>query len=117
MDDLALQDIDAKTAHAARLFVSSLAGRFPVRTAILFGSRARGGFRSDSDADIAILLNGPHRPFLDTKLALADIAYDVLLETGIHIQPLPLWQEEWDHPETFSNPRLIESIRREGIPL
>jgi hypothetical protein len=41
----------------------------------------------------------------------------VLLETGVHIQPLPLWEEEWEHPETFSNPRLIENIRREGIPL
>jgi len=117
MGELAQQDIDAKTAHAARLFVASLTGRFPVRTVILFGSRARGSFRPDSDADIAVLLEGPHGPFLVTKLALADIAYDVLLETGIHIQPLPLWQEEWDHPEKFSNPRLIESIRREGILL
>jgi|GEM_PF-4705380 len=65
----------------------------------------------------AVLLEGPHRPFLATKLELADIAYDVLLETGVHIQPLPLWEEEWEHPETFSNPRLIENIRREGIPL
>ena len=117
MSELAQQHIDAETARAAQLFVSFLTGRFPVRTAILFGSRTRGGFRPDSDADIAVLLEGPHGPFLLTKLELADIAYDVLLETGIHIQPLPLWQDEWDHPETFSNPRLIESIRREGIPL
>ena len=117
MNELARQNMDAETAHAARLFVSSLTGRFSVRTAILFGSRARGGFRPDSDADIAVLLEGPHGPFLVTKLELADIAYDVLLETGIHIQPLPLWQEEWDNPETFSNPRLLESIQREGIPL
>ena len=109
--------LDADTARAARLFLASVARNYTVRTAVLFGSRARGGFRPDSDADIAVLLEGPHRLFLATKLELADIAYDVLLETGVHIQPLPLWEEEWEHPETFSNPRLIENIRREGIPL
>ena len=94
--DTAQRSIDEETARAARLFVTSVSGSFPVRGAVLFGSRARGDFRADSDADIA---------------------YDVLLETGIHIEPLPLWQEDWDHPETFSNPALIEGIRREGIPL
>jgi predicted nucleotidyltransferase len=117
MTKQAHKTIDAETARAARLFVARVARSFPLRGARLFGSRARGAFRPDSDADIAVLLEGPHRPFLATKLELADIAYDVLLETGVHIQPLPLWEEEWEHPETFSNPRLIENIQREGIPL
>jgi predicted nucleotidyltransferase len=104
-------------AKAARLFLAAVARRHPLRSAVLFGSRARGRFRPDSDADIAVLLEGPRRPFLATKLELADLAYDVLLETGIHIQALPLWDEEWEHPETFTNPRLIENIRREGVPL
>ena len=109
--------LDPATAHAARLFVASIGQRYPLRSALLFGSRARGTFRPDSDADIAVLLDGEHGPFLATKLALADLAYDVLLETGIHIQALPLWTDDWEHPETFSNPRLIEIIRREGISL
>jgi hypothetical protein len=54
------------------------------------------------------------RRFLDT---LDDLAYDVLLETGIHMQPLPLWQDDWDVPETFPNPGLIAAIRREGVSL
>ena len=116
MSDQAPRSIDEETARAARLFLASL-GNFPVRKAFLFGSRARGDYRPESDADIAVLLDGPHGRFLDTTLELADIAYDVLLETGIHIQPLPLWQEEWDQPQTFSNPSLVEAIRREGIPL
>lgn len=117
MSDVSRSALDADTARAARLFLVSVSRNHAVRAAVLFGSRARGGFRDDSDADIAVLLEGPHRPFLATKLELADIAYDVLLETGIHIQPLPLWEDQWEHPETFSNPRLIENIRREGIPL
>jgi hypothetical protein len=30
---------------------------------------------------------------------------------------LPLWESEWEHPETFNNPDLIENIRREGVRL
>jgi hypothetical protein len=46
-----------------------------------------------------------------------DLAYEVLLQTGIRIQPLPIWQEEWDHPEAYSNPSLINNVRNEGIVL
>lgn len=107
---------DPATTQAVQAFLRR-AARFPIRGAILFGSRARGNFRPDSDADLALLLAGSSGPFLDTKLELADIAYDVLLETGIRIQPLPVWEEEWEHPETYANPRLLQNIAREGVRL
>jgi antitoxin ChpS len=109
--------LDAKTTRAARIFVARISVHYPVSGAILFGSHARGHYRPDSDVDIAVLLPGHPGNFLDTKLALADIAYDVLLETGIRIQPLPIWEDEWQHPETYSNPRLLHNIDREGIRL
>jgi predicted nucleotidyltransferase len=105
------------TTLALRLFLARVSARYPVSGAYLFGSRARGDFRADSDADVALLLRGPQGAFLDTKLDLADIAYDVLLETGIRIQPLPVWEDEWAHPETYSNPGLLVNISREGIRL
>ena len=83
--------------------------------AIVFGSRARGTHRPDSDADVAVLLRGEHQRFLPTKLAMADLAFDVLLETGIAISPLPVWIDEWEHPETYSNPALLQTIAREGV--
>jgi antitoxin ChpS len=46
-----------------------------------------------------------------------DLAYDVLLDTGIRIQPLPIWEDEWEHPEAYSNPLLLKNIEREGIRL
>jgi hypothetical protein len=64
-----------------------------------------------------VLLRGPHQRFVATKLAMADVAFDVLLETGIRIQPLPVWQDEWEHPETYSNPALLQNIATEGIRL
>ena len=94
-----------------------VSSEYPLSAAILFGSRARGDFRADSDADLAVLLRGPRGAFLDTKLMLADIAYEVLLETGIRVQPLPVWDEEWQRPDAHSNPRLLRNIEREGIRL
>jgi hypothetical protein len=52
-----------------------------------------------------------------TKLAMADEAFDVLLETGVRIQPLPIWEDEWAHPDRYSNPRLLKNIAREGLRL
>lgn len=95
-------DLDPDTERAARAFVQLVSEQYEIAGAILFGSRARHSHRPDSDADIAVLLRGQHGKFLATKLAMADIAYDVLLNTGIRIQPLPIWQDEWEHPEAYS---------------
>jgi predicted nucleotidyltransferase len=109
--------IDLTTRHAVQAFLDQAARLYAIEQAVLFGSRARQDHRADSDADVALTLRGPHGPFLDTKLALADIAYDVLLETGILVQPLPLWRDDWEHPETTSTPALLAEITRDGIPL
>jgi predicted nucleotidyltransferase len=106
-----------ETLAAAREFVRRVKIQYSVMAAILYGSRARGTHRTDSDVDIAIILRGPRGAFMDTSLAMADIAFDLLLETNLHIEPFPIWEAQWDHPETDSNPRLIENIRREGITL
>ncbi len=111
------QKIDPDTEKAVRRFMALIASEFDTAGAILFGSRARGTHRSDSDADVAVLLHGEHQRFLTTKLAMADVAFDVLLETGINISPLPVWLSEWNHPEGHSNPSLLQAIAREGISL
>lgn len=109
--------VDHSTKEAVRRFLAMIADRYDTVGAILYGSRARGTHRPDSDADLAVLLIGEHRRVLPTTLAMADVAYDVLLETGINITPLPVWLDEWEHPETFSNPALLRNIAREGVRL
>ncbi len=111
-----LTDIDQKTIAATHAFMEAVAKQYAVAGAILFGSRARQAHHPDSDADVAVLLHG-HGKFVDTKMEMDDLAYDVLLETGIRIQPLPIWEFEWNHPEAHSNPRLLFNINREGIRL
>ena len=112
-----IADIDPETLGAARAFLNRVAARYDVAGAFLFGSRARRSHRPDSDADVAVLLHGRPGKFVATKLTMADLAYDVLLDTGIRIQPLPIWEGQWEHPESYSNPRLLENIKREGIRL
>ena len=106
---------DPATIRALSAFLDCAADRFAVRQAVLFGSRARGTHGSKSDADLAVILGGDPLPFVEAKLAMADIAYDVLLETGIHIQPLPVSERQWNGQDASANPVLLETIRREGI--
>ena len=84
---------------------------------MLFRSRARGDYHTESDIDLAILMTEPSGDFFTLKLEMDDIAYDILLETGMRIQPLPIWQDEWQHPERYSNPYLIKNIQQEGVAL
>lgn len=109
--------LDPDTERAVRVFLQRIASRYDVMGAILFGSRARDNHRPNSDADIAVLLHGPHEERMDAALDTAGIAFDVLLETGVLVEALPLWEDEWEHPERFANPVLIENIRREGVRL
>jgi predicted nucleotidyltransferase len=109
--------IDPDTERAVRIFAKRIRGKYDALAFILFGSRARGEPRPDSDADVAVLLRGKHERLLPTKLAMADEAFGVLLETGIRIQPLPVWEDQWSDPELFENPRLLRNIAREGVSL
>jgi predicted nucleotidyltransferase len=109
--------IDSATSLALQRFMARVAQQYRTRGAILYGSRARGDHRPDSDADLMVLLEGEHERFVPTKLALTDLAYDVLLETGLCISPLPVWTDEWEHPEEWLNPELLRNIAREGVRL
>jgi len=109
--------LDEATERATKLFMQRITRQYDTAGGILFGSRARQTHRADSDVDVAVLLRGDHQRFLPTKLAMADVAFDVLLETGINISPLPVWLDEWEHPETYSNPNLLKNIANEGVRL
>ncbi len=113
----------AETAHkpdveqAVALFLGALRKTYAVNEVRLFGSRARGDFRPDSDVDLAVVLHGERGDVWQTAQALANITFDVLGETGVAVSALPLWHDEFDHPERAKNPTLIRNIRRDGIRL
>ena len=107
--------LDQDTERAVRCFLDRIAHDYDMAGAIVYGSRARGTHQPESDADLAVLLDGPHLPLMRTALAMGDIAYDVLLDTGINISPLPIWLDEWQCPERHSNPALLRNIVSEGV--
>jgi DNA invertase Pin-like site-specific DNA recombinase/predicted nucleotidyltransferase len=111
------QALDAETDRAARVFMQRLEGKYPAIEGLVFGSRARGDNRADSDADIAVILKGERGDRYKVSGDMAGIAFDVMLETGVLVDPLPLWEDELKRPEQFNNPRLIDNIRRDGLRL
>lgn len=109
--------LDPVTERVARLFLAAVKRQYDVSDAYVFGSQARGDATPESDTDVAILLHGQTGKRMNEAMIMADIAYELMLETGIRVEALPLWESEWEHPETFNNPALIENIRREGVRL
>jgi predicted nucleotidyltransferase len=107
--------LDQETLEATRQFLVRLPHEYDLVEAVVFGSRARNAHATDSDADLAIVLRGEHGKRFDVVRSLSEVAFDVMLETGILIQPVPLWEEEWKSPEQFDNPALVRNIQREGI--
>lgn len=93
----------------ARHYGAALAGVY------LFGSRARGDFEPDSDADVAVVIRQLPAECRRERRSLNDLAYDYLLDTGLFIQALPFDAAEWAAPgEDFD---LIEAAKRDARAL
>jgi len=109
--------VDPETQCAAKAFLERISTRYDVSKVLLFGSRAAGTHRPDSDADLAIVIRGKHPGRSEIALDMAGIAFEILLDTGTLIEALPLWESEFEDPEQFANPALIWAIRQDGIQL
>lgn len=107
--------IDKSTERAVETFLGPAGAMFPISAARLFGSRACGDYCSYSDADLTILLKGQAGDYGMVTYTLGTLGFDVQMETGVEIQPIPIWEDEWAHPETFSNPSFLRNIAREGV--
>lgn len=110
--------IDAVTREALEAFQSILTTKYGqhLRSLYLFGSRARGDHRADSDLDIAVFLDEVSDP-IGEQFDLIDRAYDILLRTGINIQPWVFAQASLTDSARHRAAHLVRTIRREGIPL
>lgn len=77
----------------------------------LFGSRARGDERPDSDYDILIVTNHPNREF---RSKIYDVVIDVLLETQRDISLKIRKTEEYKRLCRMRTP-FMQNVLREGI--
>lgn len=108
--------LDSETERAVRKFIARIPDDLPVERVLLYGSRARGDYGPDSDADVAVVLRSGAD---DWKLLwmLTGLAYDVFVETGIMIQPVPVSSRDWADPDSFPRPSFLRNVAREGIQL
>ncbi len=80
--------------------------------AILYGSRARGTAREDSDIDLVIIapeFDGP------VDRAMVERLWQLRAHTDARIEPIPCGQAEWAAPVTARV--IIEVAHREGIEI
>ncbi len=78
---------------------------------VLFGSRARGDARPDSDYDVAVFLKDLHA-FGKEAGAIATIEADILSDTGAVINAMPL--QAGSH---CNRTGLMQELRRDGLDL
>lgn len=109
--------LDAEVLAAIQAFLADARKAMSIEQAYIFGSRARGDARPDSDVDVAIILPGVRGDLVKTQLVLSRMAFDALLKTGHLIRATPIWEDDWEHPERYTNPRFVENVRREGLPV
>jgi len=104
---LAIND-RAAVLEAARI----LADNLPVERVVLYGSKARGDDRSDSDIDLLILTS---RPLSVTEgFQLTDLLQPVQHRHHCIISPLRLSSDEWYHG-VYQVLGIRHEIDRDGI--
>ena len=108
--------LDPDTESVVRAFLARLPAELRVEYAILYGSRARGEDRPDSDANLALILAEGEADW-DLVGDLAELACDVYLERGILVQPVPISLNHWLNPERFPRPGFLRNVARDGIVL
>ncbi len=113
--DILRPPTDAEVDRALGLFAAAVRGAYGPRLAglCLFGSRARGDHGPYSDADVAVVLDGEVERMPELR-RLARLAHDVLIETGVDVQPWPVAAEAWRDPARSGNPALVAAMRRDG---
>ena len=114
---------DALTQEAVRLYFSHLdvASLPPMSRAILYGSRARGDHRDDSDVDIMLVFAGAG-PDYDTQvqvcsaMAAAQAQVNAALPPGVEVTSFCNWADEPDNePDVRFNPDFYRSVQDDGI--
>ena len=102
-----------KTEYISRLILDSVHLIDPKAEVILYGSRARGDERADSDWDILILTDN----YVDlwTERKFRDKLYDLELETGESFSVFAYSKNDWMTKQRITP--FYQNVTQEGIRL
>jgi uncharacterized protein len=107
---LARHETAALTEFAARI---RAALGSTVRDVRLFGSKARGDARADSDLDVLVVVEGGRVRAEDLAV---DIAFDINVANNLYISPRVVTAESLADP-VWRTTLFVQTVMQEGIPL
>lgn len=110
MSDVATRaDIDPVLQEVKRRLVARYGDRLD--RVVLFGSRARGDHRDDSDYDIAVFLHDLNGNWPESE-RLAGLSWEIWQDTNAVLSMKPFAPDAW-HEDTL----LMRHIHRDGMEL
>ena len=106
----------AEERKALDAYVAAVRARFgaELHDILVFGSRARGDNRADSDLDLAVICRNSGWDYWSRKFELLDMGWDAFANADLDISPWPVSKDEWDDPGSHHNPKFICTVRREA---
>ena len=120
-----MKEIEGNTYAALQDFMRRMSedSHLNIDDIILYGSRARGDHETESDVDVAVIVedDGTDKERIrKIRYELVDHGYETMLalftkDISLRIHPLPIPKAHWDNPSLFRNPYLIQNIQQEGI--
>ena len=99
--------------RALKQLREELSARFPILDLRLYGSKARGDGRQDSDLDVMIELPDYDRAMV---AEIDDIVYRINLEHDVFISALIFGKDELEEGPMSESP-IYKVIQREGVQL
>lgn len=101
-----------QTTLGLRRFVDEVRDRYgdSLRGVFLFGSRARGDNRPDSDADVAVVIADGDWSEVGESVAMANEAFEILIDHLLDIHPRAIAESHWLDPARDREARLIRRI-------
>ncbi len=109
---LQLTENEQKAIHA---FVEKVCQRFPeqLSTILLFGSRARGEAKPDSDMDLLVVMTNAD---LATQRVIRDLAVEVWLTYGIYLSTR-VWSEAHRRQHAAIHSSFYSNLQQDAINL
>lgn len=100
-----------KERAALAVLKQALGRDFPLVSLSLFGSKARGSSRPDSDIDVLIVLQDCD---WETRKRVSALCFDVGLDSGVVISPVIVSRARIDSPAARAAP-FYRAMARDGV--